>query len=136
MKQHKLKCPYCGRAAVLKHAAYVYGDNAVEDHVYVCTGYPACDAYVGVHHGSLRPKGTLANGDLRNLRIKAHKLFSLFWKKDIMTKKEAYRWIRYKFAMTEEQAHIGNFSEYMCGQFMDECRKTLTNNRVACLGGG
>jgi hypothetical protein len=132
MKQLKLKCPYCGRYAELKPAASVYGDNAVEEYVYACAGYPACDAYVGVHRGTRKPKGTLANGDLRNLRIRAHKLFSRVWKNNIMTKKEAYRWLKYRFSMTEEQAHIGNFSEYMCGRFMDECRQMLINNRVAC----
>ena len=132
MKNKKLKCPYCGRTAVLKPASFVYGDKALEEHVYVCPGYPACNSYVGVHRGTLKPKGTLANGDLRNLRIHTHKLFSQFWENGIMTKKQAYRWIQYKFALTENQAHIGNFSEYMCGQLMDECRKTLENNRIAC----
>ncbi|MDR1630761.1 MAG: DUF3268 family zinc-finger domain-containing protein [Oscillospiraceae bacterium] len=131
MKQKILKCQYCGRTAVLRPATYVYGDKAIEEHVYVCSGYPVCNSYVGVHKGTLKPKGTLANGDLRNLRIHAHKLFSHFWTCGLMSKKEAYRWMRYKFALTEEQAHIGNFSEYMCTQFMDECRKVLANNRIA-----
>ena len=132
MKKKNLKCQYCGRPAVLRPAAFVYGDRAVEEHVYACVNYPACDSYVGVHRGTLMPKGTLANGDLRNHRIRAHQMFSLFWANGIMTKKEAYRWMRYKFSLTEEQAHIGSFSEYMCGQLMDECRKALTNNRIAC----
>ena len=131
MKKQNLKCQYCGRAAVLKPAAFIYGDKAIEDHVYVCSNYPACDSYVGVHCGTFTPKGTLANGDLRNLRIRTHKLFALFWTNNIMTKKQAYRWIQYKFGLNEKQAHIGSFSEYMCGQLMDECRKTLTNNRIA-----
>lgn len=131
MKNQRLKCPYCGRLAVLRPAAFVYGDNAIEEHVYVCANYPACDSYVGVHRGTLKPKGTLANGDLRNIRIRAHKLFSQFWANGIMTKKQAYRWIQYKFALTEDQAHIGSFSEYMCRQLMDECQKTLANNRIA-----
>ena len=131
IKKQKLKCPYCGRMAVLKSAAFVYGDKAIEEYVYVCSGYPNCDSYVGVHRGSLKPKGTLANGDLRNMRIQAHKLFSQFWANGIMTKKQAYHWIQDRFALTEDQAHIGNFSEYMCGQLMDECRTALANNRVA-----
>lgn len=132
MKKQNLKCPYCGRAAVLKPAAYVYGDRAMDEYIYACAGYPACDSYVGVHRETLKPKGTLANGDLRNLRIRAHKLLSQLWLNGIMTKKQAYRWIGYKFALTEDQAHIGSFSKYMCGQLMDECRKALENNRIAC----
>ena len=132
MKNKKIKCPYCGRTAVLKPASFVYGDKAIEEHVYVCTGYPECNSYVGVHRGTLKPKGTLANGGLRNLRIQTHKLFSQFWENGIMTKKQAYRWIQYRFALTENQAHIGSFSEYMCSQLMEECRKALRNNKIAC----
>ena len=132
MKKQKLHCPYCGRPAVLKPASFVYGNRATEEYVYACSAYPACDSYVGVHRGTRKPKGTLANGDLRNMRIQAHKLFSQIWTSGIMTKKQAYRWMQYRFSLNEEQAHIGNFSEYMCGQFMSECRELLNNNRIAC----
>lgn len=69
------RCPYCGRRAVLRDASYVYGSHVYnpEQKLYVCAGYPACNSYVGVHLGSLRPKGSLANGTLRNKRILAHK---------------------------------------------------------------
>lgn len=65
MKTRKkpIKCPYCGHTAVLRDASYVYGKNAVEEHLYVCSRYPACNAYVGVHKGTLVPKGTLADGE-------------------------------------------------------------------------
>ena len=44
-------CPYCGRVSVLRPAEYVYGENAIVEGslLYVCSGYPACRAYVGVH---------------------------------------------------------------------------------------
>ena len=74
MKTRKkpIKCPYCGHTAVLRDASYVYGENAVEEHLYVCSRYPECNAYVGVHKGTFIPKGTLANGDLRHKRIETH----------------------------------------------------------------
>ena len=76
------KCPYCGRYAVLRDASFVYGDHVYKDgqKLYVCAGYPSCNSYVGVHLGSLRPKGSLANGDLRNKRIRAHKAFDALWR--------------------------------------------------------
>lgn len=71
----KMRCPYCGKNAVLRKASYVYKEKALDEYLYVCAGYPECDAYVGVHAGTMRPKGTLANGDLRHKRIETHRLF-------------------------------------------------------------
>lgn len=132
MKKKSIKCPYCGSAAVLRKASYVYGDKAIEKHVYVCSEYPVCNSYVGVHENTLLPKGTLANGDLRNKRIRAHKTFELIWESGIMKKSEAYRWMQYKFGLTSRQAHIGLFSEYMCEQVIFECEKALRNKKAVC----
>ena len=68
----RMRCPYCGRSAVLRKASYVYKENALDEYLYVCTGYPECDAYVGVHAGTMQPKGTLANGDLVIYRTSSH----------------------------------------------------------------
>ena len=52
----------------------LYGDRSREEYVYVCTNYPRCDSCVGVHTGTKKPKGTLANSELRNKRIRTHLL--------------------------------------------------------------
>ena len=127
-----IKCPYCGKSAVLRKASYVYKEMAAEEYVYVCSNYPGCNSYVGVHSGSIEPKGTLANGDLRNKRIHAHKLFDKIWKQGIMSRANAYHWMRDRFGLSDEQAHIGKFNDYMCDQLMAECRILLENNRIAC----
>ena len=108
-KQPVIRCPYCGRTAVLQKASYVYREKALDEYLYVCSGYPACDAYVGVHAGTLRPKGSLANGDLRHKRIEAHRLFDAIWKNGIMSRKDAYRWIQDTFSLSDSQAHIGQY---------------------------
>lgn len=130
MKQPEVKCPYCGRMAILHDASYVYKENALDEYLYVCSGYPECDAYVGVHAGSLRPKGSLANGDLRHKRIETHRLFDAIWKNGIFSRKEAYRWMQDTFSLNSSQAHIGQFSDYRCDCLMNECRKVLQNNHV------
>jgi len=48
-----------------------------------------------------------------------------------MTKKQAYRWLRYIFGLSSEQAHIGQFSEYRCDELIRICRNVLQNNRLA-----
>ena len=50
MKQKKsIRCPYCGGTAILRDASFVYGEKSYGGKVYVCSNYPKCDAYVGVH---------------------------------------------------------------------------------------
>lgn len=130
MKRKNPKCPYCGSTAVLQKASFVYGTAAIEEHLYVCPHYPKCNSYVGVHRGTLNPKGTLANGDLRNKRIQTHKVFSQLWRNHIMNKKQAYRWMQYKLGLSPEQAHIGQFSEYRCDELIRASYEALKNNRI------
>lgn len=75
MKKQTIRCPYCGSLAILRDASYVYGQNSSKGKVYVCSHYPACDSYVGVHQGTLLPKGSLAGPALRKKRIQAHRIF-------------------------------------------------------------
>lgn len=75
MKKKNVKCPYCGSIVILRDASYVHGNKANEKYLYVCPRYPKCNPYVGVHTGTMQPKGTLADGDLRNKRIQAHRIF-------------------------------------------------------------
>ncbi len=124
------KCPYCGRYAVLRDASFVYGDHVYKDgqKLYVCAGYPSCNSYVGVHLGSLRPKGSLANGDLRNKRIRAHKAFDALWHQGILSRKEAYHWLQDITGLDEQHAHIAMFSDYRCDQVIDACNQVLRNH--------
>lgn len=123
----KIFCPYCGSMAILRDGKYVYGENSLIDKVYVCSNYPKCDAYVGVFRNSNIPKGTLADSELRNKRIKAHKYFDAIWKSGIMSRSQSYQWMQYKFGLTKKQAHIGYFSDYMCIQLIKVCRELLEN---------
>ena len=76
MKKPKIiRCPYCGGTAILRDASFVYGTHSHGGQVYVCSHYPSCNSYVGVHPGTKIPKGTLANRELRQKRIQAHRIF-------------------------------------------------------------
>ena len=130
-KSQVIKCPYCHGIAQLTPAEKIYGPDTKEEWLYVCCHYPVCNSYVGVHKGTTRPLGTLANGDLRNKRIKAHKMFDLIWRNNVMNRKAAYRWMSDKLCLPYESAHIGCFSEYMCDQLIDACKDALSNNRIS-----
>lgn len=72
-KQPRIRCPYCGREAVLRRASYVHKEKALEEYLYVCSGYPQCDSYVGVHTGTKTPRGSLADRNLRRKRTQSHR---------------------------------------------------------------
>ena len=129
-KNKKIICPYCGARAILRDGTYVYGERSKGEKLYVCSNYPKCDSYVGVHRGTTNPMGTLADASLRNKRIKTHKIFDLIWKNNLMTRKEAYRWMEYFMGIPKNSGHIANFSDYRCELLMDKCRETLANNHI------
>lgn len=129
-KHNIIKCPYCGRRAILREASYVHGKHARDKFLYVCSGYPECDSYVGVHNDTLLPKGSLANSELRHKRIETHRLFDAIWKNGILSRKDAYRWMQDTFCLSNAQAHIGLFSDYRCDCLMAECQKVLKNNHI------
>ena len=131
-KRKQIHCPYCGAKATLRPSSAVYGDAAkTKGYLYVCDRYPKCDSYVGAHKKTKLPMGTLANGDLRNKRIQAHKAFDWMWKSGLMTKWQAYKWMQGKLDLSDEQAHIAMFSEYMCDRLIAECNKAYANQQMA-----
>lgn len=136
MKHKTIRCPYCGGTAILRDASYVYGEKSKGGKLYVCSHYPACDSYVGVHPGTTIPKGTLANKALRLKRIKAHSIFDQIWRLGILSKSEAYHWMADKFGLDYRFAHIGCFNDYMCDQLILEASKVLHNNHVQLFAVG
>lgn len=131
LKKRTIHCPYCGAKATLHPSRYVYGDTAkTNGFVYVCDRYPRCDAYVSAHRKSRQPMGTLADRDLRNKRIQAHKAFDRMWKSGHMKKWQAYKWMQGVLDLDERQAHIAMFSEYMCDQLISVCNRAYSNMKM------
>ncbi|MBE7723986.1 MAG: hypothetical protein E7244_05935 [Enterocloster citroniae] len=122
-------CPYCGRRSVLRPAEYVYGDHTISagSLLYVCSAYPECRAYVGVHEGSRRPKGTLADSELRNKRIRAHRAMDALVRAGCMNRDGVYIWLSSRLNLPYEETHIGYFSDYLCEQTIWECEQVLNN---------
>ncbi len=122
-------CPYCGRRSVLKPAEYVYGENTigVGSQLYVCSGYPDCQAYVGVHEGTQKPKGILADSELRNKRIRAHRAIDAIVRAGCMSKDGVYSWLSDRLNIPYKETHIGYFSDYFCEQTIRECEQVLEN---------
>lgn len=145
MKQPNIKCQYCGSQAFLRPASVLNKAEKADAQAmfYVCARYPVCDAYVTAHAGNLMPMGTLANRRLRQKRRAAHLAFNRLWQSNIMTRKEAYRWLQTQLGIASEDAHIARFLDYrceetirLCKKFMGKCHPAEPINPKSTEGGG
>ncbi len=95
---------------------------------WACSNYPECDAYVRTIKNSQKPRGTVANGELRALRRKTHYVFNKLYTSGYMTKQDAYVWLKKEMGCTMQQAHIGQFTEYNCKLVIKAAGKFMYNN--------
>jgi DNA-directed RNA polymerase subunit RPC12/RpoP len=110
-------CEYCGGKVILTDSAVVYGRSYGD--IYLCTN---CNAYVGVHKGTKKPLGTLANTVLRLKRKETHEAFDALWKKEGLTRSEAYAWLERRMNLPKHLAHIGRFNVEQCDRAIALCR--------------
>lgn len=120
------RCPYCGSTTVYRSATGIYAENPDNVMLYVCTNYPACDAYIRTQKGTAIPIGEMANGKLRALRTDAHRLFNQLYLKRYMPKRTAYIWLSSVLGVPYEKAHIAQLSEMQCELVIRETKKQLS----------
>lgn len=120
-----MKCPYCGAEVVLRDASYIYSSNKSKEYgkFWVCSNYPKCNSYVGCHKDTDTPLGRLANPRLRCLKMEAHKQFDPLWKSELMTRRQAYKWLSEQLNIPVEKCHIGMFDVKECQKVIHLCRK-------------
>lgn len=135
-------CPYCGETSRLVDSSMVYGVS--RGLMYLCRNWPACDAYVGVHHGTDQPKGTLADKELRDARVSAHEVFDPLWKGAIAfmdwrkfgryrrpamkacsakARDAGYRWLAKRLGIGYDACHFGLFDLETCKKAVACCRQ-------------
>jgi hypothetical protein len=139
-----MRCPYCSSSVHLRSADGIYKENSQNAQLYVCSKYPTCDSYVRVQPGTRIPVGSLANAELRSLRVATHRQFDKLHVTGIMTKRDAYGWLAFTLQTPLSQAHIGYMGEYHCNLIIEESRQLLKkyswklgcNVRPKATGGG
>lgn len=110
-------CRYCGGSAVLKLPSEI--GKPGDAHLYVCSNYPSCDAYVRCHAGTTQPLGTLARKRLRRLRTLCHQEFDPLWQSHAgaVTRAEVYEAAGLVMHQGGE-FHIGHLDEAGCERFL------------------
>jgi hypothetical protein len=78
-----------------------------------------CDAYVGTHHKTGRPLGTLANAELRAARKRAHAAFDPSWKQTVLSRSDAYAVLAVKLGIDYDVCHIGMFDLETCQKVIE-----------------
>lgn len=108
-----MKCPYCDNDAQWVENKEIYGKNYGKSYMmWLCK---PCDAYVGCHHNTKSPLGTLANRELREWRKQTHKAIDPFWKEGLMSRKRLYQLMEEHFG---EEIHVGESNIQRCKEII------------------
>ena len=114
-------CPYCHSKTEYINSEEIYGKNY--GNIYICR---ACSAYVGVHKGTDKALGRLANKELRELKKVAHfhfdkiaktSLINEIWPEyieGVSNRQKAYLWLAKQMNIEPDYCHIGMFDEHQC----------------------
>lgn len=121
----KVYCPYCGNQAEYIDSEAIYGRSY--GMVYLCR---PCDAYVGVHKGTDKPLGRLANAKLRRWKQAAHAAFDPLWQTGPYRGKrnKAYRWLAEQMGLPVKETHIGMLDVDKCKRVIQICEKGNINH--------
>ena len=122
-------CPYCGKATEFVDSKEVYTVNF--GMIYLCRD---CQAWVGVHEGTNKALGRLANAELREWKMLAHKWFDPIaidglinqiypvFITGMSTREKAYLWLSKEMGIKKQFCHIGMFDVEECKQVVSICQ--------------
>ena len=107
-----LPCPQCGGIMKLRMS------TKFKSLFYGCQNYPQCDATHGAHRDG-SPRGTPGDKATRKARIRAHCVFDRLWqavegRDPIMSRPQAYTWLRKAMNLSPDEGHIANFTVEQC----------------------
>ena len=126
-------CPYCNGETEFIDSKVLYSSGISYGMVYACR---LCDAWVGVHKGTRRALGRLADKELRAWKKEAHRWFDLIWKNDGKTRKvrkarsAAYRWLARLMNIDPAFCHIGMFDVDQCKMVVQLFREYYKDDKA------
>lgn len=90
-----------------------------------------CENYISTHKKTKEPMGYICNPKTRQLRIMAHELFDVLWKKKMIVSKcskkharnLAYSWLAKSLNIDINNCHIAMFDERLARETINICSK-------------
>ena len=99
-------CGECGAPMVMKTSRF--------GKFLGCRQFPTCKGTHSVHQDTGQPMGTPADKATKEARIKAHASFDTLWKSGVLTRQQAYKWMRQTMGLDGKTGHIGAFTKEQC----------------------
>ena len=131
-------CDYCKNECEFVDSNQVYQKSY--GMIYLCR---PCHAWVGVHKGTDKPLGRLANEELRTWKKKAHAAFDPLWQKKLEKRRRergesykkafargsGYKWLAEQLGIERKECHIGMFDVEICKRVVEICQPYLLKER-------
>jgi hypothetical protein len=129
-------CPYCLNETEYVDSKEVYGKSF--GMIYLCR---PCSSYVGVHKGTDKALGRLANADLRKAKMEAHFWFDKIAKTNVINevwpvyfkntsnRSKSYLWLSKHMGLDIDDCHIGMFDIDNCARVVEISKKALENHK-------
>lgn len=127
----EVTCQYCSGRALYIDSKVIYNGRSY-GMIYLCA---PCKAFVGVHPGTDKPLGVLANSELRGWKMKAHRSFDQLWKSGIMSRRKAYEWLAEKMNLPVKKTHIGYFQVIQCQEVVRLVSDYFNSTPAEQIGG-
>lgn len=108
-------CPYCKKEANYGPNEEWYNGKRYGKS-YMCYYCKPCDAYVGTHNNTTKPLGTMANRELRQMRMKVHNKIDPLWKEKGWKRGEVYFEISSRLGYTY---HTGESDIETCKKILE-----------------
>lgn len=128
-------CAYCGKPAELVNGTVTYPSrpDLAGGWYWFCL---ADRAWVGVHPGTFKPLGRLADSELRRAKRDAHAAFDPLWMKRLeLDKREGkgttrnkargrgYKWLAEQLGVDAKNCHIGHMDVAQCRRVVEVCTR-------------
>ena len=108
------KCSNCGSEKIryTSTAEIYHGKQYGNGYCYLCDN---CGASVGVHDTKNKiPLGRFATKELKDLKMKCHALFDIYWQKKGFKRNDCYGYLANKLGLMFRETHFGWFDkEYL-----------------------